>query len=1100
MYGPVQSFPVVGRRRVPRFSLRRKFFIPSKMYVTKHLRQSITKKIMKKNRFPKLNHYVALGLMLCSGVYAQAQTSYSELSKKLASDRLGGDRFGYSVAVDGNYAVVGAPYHAHGFTATGSAYIFERDASGNWNQIQEIVAGDRKADDHFGWSVSINGDDIVVGAPDQDYDAFGLNGMTNSGAVYVYKKSGATWGQVNKFVASDRETGDQFGWSVDVYLNNIVAGAPYQEDPGGTDEGAIYVMTRTTSSAAWSFLGKTKATDKRNDDHFGYSVSIFNFDIAVGAPDQDYDATGSGGLLADAGAVYSITRSSGTWVQSQKMVSSDRRAGDKFGFSVSRINVALVVGAPYQDYPVNSTLSYYSGAGAAYVFDKNGTWIETQKLVASDRQTGDNFGWSVARTSMDIVVGSPSDDQLSPTMQLNAGSIYVYSVTATASWTQTQKLVASDIAANDAYGSAVGISDTKIIVGAPYDDHTTPFTQTDAGSAYVLEGCPYPATLTTNETVVTACIGQDLELSSFLGFGIAASYQWQVHNGTSYVNVTDGALYAGSTTVFLTINNIPHCMDGTKYRCKLTATCGAVVYYYYLVNVDAASFNQKTEVAPGVAASNDRFGDDVAISGNYAIVGAPFEDEDASDTPGSAITDAGSAYIYERNGSGSWVLVKKIVANTRGTGANFGAAVAMYGDYAVVGAPNEDIGAAGQAGAVYIYQRISGVWTYIDRIIAPFQATDDFYGSSVAIDSDLQIIVGARNEDQNSSGTSGTLTNAGAAYVYVYDVANSKWSTLAPFTIVPSDRAAGDNFGWAVDIDGSFAVISAVNDDDNFSSPAIVDVGSVYIFQRTPGNIWTLAKKFTEDIQPLQQYGGSVSIYGGEVAVGSKSTDVNNVDEDEGKVYMYKSNPTWQRYQIITAPLPLEGGNFGQDVSLSGNYLAVGANRADLFGSGGGVYMFERCNTVAPWNFLETIIGTSGIAYGKSVDLAGAYFITGAPMKNTNAGTAYVFESCGESALKSAGTDAPATASEPVGISAQSVQPSMNCFPIPATNEINLVVNNMPDGSMTATVVDLNGRAVVSMNITADNTRIALDQIAPGVYFVKLNYNGGSMIQKIVKQ
>jgi len=124
--------------------------------------------------------------------------------KIVASDRAGGDWFGWSVSISGDYAMVGAPYEDHDVTGgnvlsnAGSAYIFKRSGI-TWTEETKLVASDRQQDDYFGVSVSISGDYAIVGAPYEDHDFSGANYMSAAGSAYIFRRSGTTWTQTSKF-------------------------------------------------------------------------------------------------------------------------------------------------------------------------------------------------------------------------------------------------------------------------------------------------------------------------------------------------------------------------------------------------------------------------------------------------------------------------------------------------------------------------------------------------------------------------------------------------------------------------------------------------------------------------------------------------------------------------------------------------------------------------------------------------------------------------------------------------------------------------------------------------------------------------------------
>lgn len=215
-----------------------------------------------------------------------------ELLKKTASDAEDGDEFGFSVAISGDYAVVGAHKEdGVGGTDRGAAYVFDRNSGGPdaWGEAVILTASDAEDGDEFGCSVSIGGDFVAVGADHKD----GVG--TDTGAAYVFDRNQDgtdAWGEAVILTASDAEANDQFGWSVAISSDSVVIGAPYEGD-AGVELGAVYVFHRTTGT-----LWKLTALDAEDGDRFGYSVSIsINGDyVVVGAPFADSTGTDLGVL------------------------------------------------------------------------------------------------------------------------------------------------------------------------------------------------------------------------------------------------------------------------------------------------------------------------------------------------------------------------------------------------------------------------------------------------------------------------------------------------------------------------------------------------------------------------------------------------------------------------------------------------------------------------------------------------------------------------------------------------------------------------------------------------------------------------------------
>ena len=318
-----------------------------------------------------------------------------------------------------------------------------------------------------------------------------------------------------------------------------------------------------------------------------------------------------------------VTNLTNNFTQIKKFQSSDVAAYDRFGWSVAANDTKIVVGAPYED-------TTASAAGSIYIFDMNGNQLA--KIQASNAGSGDRFGTAVAVSNTRIVVGAHYED----TTASNAGSVYIFDIDGN----QLAKIQASNAGSGDNFGRSVACSDTRIVVGAWYEDTTA----SNAGSAYIFD------------------------------------------------------------------------IDG----------------------------NQLAKIQASDAGSTDNFSYAVACSDTRIVVGAPYADTTAS--------DAGSAYIFDIDGN----QLAKIQASDAAEYDRFGIAVAVSDTRIVVGAPLEDAaGANSNAGAAYVFN-IDG--TELAKINAGDAVGGSQFGNSVAI-SDTRIVVGS---EYNSTG----YTYAGAVYVF----------------------------------------------------------------------------------------------------------------------------------------------------------------------------------------------------------------------------------------------------------------------------------------------------------------------------------------------
>ena len=318
--------------------------------------------------------------------------------KIVASDAEASDYFGYSVSVDGDYAIVGAYGEDTGGSASGAAYIFHKTGGNTWDSGTKIVASDASADDFFGFSVSINGDYAIVGA-----DHEGAGG-SEAGAAYIFHRTGTnTWDSGTKIVASDAEASDQFSKGVSINGDYAIVGA-YGES---SNSGAAYVFHRTGTNT-WDSGTKIVAPDAAADDLFGGSVSI----------NGDYAIVGAYGESSSSGAAYVFYRTGiNSWDSGTKIVAPDAETGDYFGKGVSINGDYAMVGANGED-------TGGSSAGASYIFHRTGinSWDSGTKIVAPDAEAGDDFGLFVSISSDCIIIGANHE----AAGGANAGAAYIY--------------------------------------------------------------------------------------------------------------------------------------------------------------------------------------------------------------------------------------------------------------------------------------------------------------------------------------------------------------------------------------------------------------------------------------------------------------------------------------------------------------------------------------------------------------------------------------------------------------------------------------------------------------------------------------------------
>jgi hypothetical protein len=376
-------------------------------------------------------------------VTRQSLQALAQRAKLTASDSEADDFFGFSLSLSGDSLAVGAYRDDEQGTNSGSVYLFTR-VGGVWTQQAKLTAADGAGYDYYGYSLSLSGDSLAVGAYADDDQG------SSSGSVYVYTRTGGVWTQQAKLTASDGESDDWFGYSLSLSGDSLAVGA-FGDDDQGSGSGSAYVFTR--SGGAWTQQAKLTALDGALGDEFGYSLTLSGDSLAVGAYYGD-------GVAADTGSVYLYTRTGGIWTQQAKLIAADGLSGDYFGSGIALSGDSLAVGAHGDD-------DQGTDSGSVYLFTRSGeTWTQQAKLSASDGANSDYFGTGLALFGDSLAVGAYGDDDQGS----NSGSVYVFT-RSSGVWTQQTKLTASAGATDDHFGLSLALSEASLAVGAYGDEN-----------------------------------------------------------------------------------------------------------------------------------------------------------------------------------------------------------------------------------------------------------------------------------------------------------------------------------------------------------------------------------------------------------------------------------------------------------------------------------------------------------------------------------------------------------------------------------------------------------------------------------------------------
>jgi len=334
-------------------------------------------------------------------------------------------------------------------------------------------------------------------------------------------------------------------------------------------------------------------------------------------------------------------------------------------------------------------------------------------------------------------------------------------------------------------------------------------------------------------------------------------------------------------------------------------------------------WTQVDKFVPESLTSSNHFGGSISISGDTAIIGAKGADENGD--------FSGTAYIFKLI-EGEWTQQVQLLASDGARGDAFGSSVSIDGDTAIISSPGDaDDGA--YTGSAYIFTRTNGLWTQQAKLLSPFPAAGDEFGTSVSIEGN-SAFVGVPGADEIGS-------NSGI--VYEYSRAGNIWSQTAK--LMPDDGTVGDIFGHSVAIDGDTAVVGANWDDVNGE-----ESGSAYVFINNKGSWTQQAKLLPADGAMGDHFGGTISIDADTVVISAREADVKSDGEmlyNTGAAYVFtRTDGVWLQQTKLMAADRLENGSFGQSVANNGETVIVGALGDNDNGiQAGAAYIFDlNCN------------------------------------------------------------------------------------------------------------------------------------------------------------
>lgn len=835
--------------------------------------------------------------------------------------------FGYSVAMSGSLVIVGAPSEAAGgYEYSGRAYVFNaQDGAlvGILNTPDPALYGSEEVQGEFGASVALSGSIAVVGAPQDP-----VSGYSDTGLAFVFNvTTGAQIKTLESPAPIYQQAGGEFGASVGISGNLTIVGEPLKYAltlAGEVLYGAAYVLN-TTSGAVVQGLNSPEVV---NDGDYGGSVAIDGNLSVVGAPGET-----AGG---DSGAGTAYVFNSRTGRLNETLVAPNPESQGRFGASVAVSgNLTVVSGSPYQD--------GLDGNATAYLFDAlNGTLMKSltspDALLASPTVLvpgggGGNLvaGQSLAISGRFVVMGIEISSELETLFGL-AGRAYGFDAD-TGALVETVNSPTSNVPFDQSFGNSVAVSRTLAIVGAPGE---TVDGMADAGEVYAVN-------LSTG-SIVYSLVSPDPQPGGGFGFSVALSSRFAVVG--AYDEAHDGYIQAGNVYVF-------------------DAQTGALV----------------TTLTSPAPQDNGNFGYSVAISHQYAIVGAPYESVD-----GHAF--AGNAYVFNASSGALTQPLTSPESDMNGSGY-FGSSVAISGAIAIVGAPGETVGGPPphpeypDAGRAQVFNTTSGA--LIQNLTGPNTCGTsacggyEYFGFSVAISGNLAVVGAPGYVGDYASGS--ILDGFGSAQVFNISTGNVTQNLTTPNATAGSEPEA--QFGSSVAISGGFVVVGA---DTNPDSLVEAYPGEAYVFKASSG---ALTENLTTPISGDQgEFGHSVAISGNHVWVGAPY-------EEGGHAYEFRTATGALERSVVT-PAATYCGYYNGSVAVSGDLAVVGAPDATVSGlsNSGRAYVVNATTGTLIRTFTSPN-ASAGEYFGYSVAMSGALAVVGAYAENAEGysghGSVYVF-------------------------------------------------------------------------------------------------------------
>lgn len=928
-------------------------------------------------------------------VYQEQFRLWERLKRIYPGSPLGTANFGYSVDLDGDQLIVGAPGENHAGALSGAAYIFQRDQGGtdNWGQVTKLLPTTGEANAVFGASVGIDNGIAAIGSPQRTGGGVAMN----AGSVFAsFRDSNGLWTQPAAITGFVPLANDCYGRTVAVEGTRIMAAAPFgQTGVTPPDAGVVVVHTYSLGIDGLPIGHSTLTVTDPNPSSmasFGSAISVQGLTMVIGSSNK----TTSAGVGAGVVSIFRFNALTG-WQWITELQAPGGQSNDRFGSSLCLSGDTLAVGAPFADHSLASP-----DTGAVHLFEStpvtNTNWTHVEKLRRIQVESSFRHGSSVAMSGDMMAISTPFDDAGA---FVDAGSID-FLVRRSGAWTAVHAPLPSFNSGIET-GHGVAIDRETAVVGLP--------SWTNAG---IKAGA---VSVRAENGIGESSWGIDILIPSpggqageRFGHSAAIAGNWMLVGAPHYDTgggMDTGRAYlfrrtqAAGWTLYKTMDLPMLLPAGANYGAAVALTerwavIGApgMNHAFVFDRYEGGTDNWDISTILDESAGGGSFGSAIAIDGNELAISAPRRNgvSPPGDMP-STINGAGRVMIYQAAslaGETVWQTLKALpTPNPDGSfgslNGEFGASLAISQGLLMVGEPGY-LNHAGRVRLFGVNEGGSANWGEFPAIAAGAPQTGDRFGAAVAA-GERWLLIGAPG--RSNGGPTGA--------VFTFDRLNVEIPGTPMNSVLFLPMAhVGDEFGYSLACSHNTLVAGAPGATNDFGIP---DTGRYAIFRHQSSGWSALGGPQGSNANTGDLLGSSIAADRDFMVVGAPGDTVGGL-ASAGSVHLYQRNPLaatgWSYVKLLVAADTQIGAAFGTSVDVWGDTIVVGAPGWD---SRGAVYVFQRNQGGADnWGQRKRVdlaAVTAGDEFGASVAIRDDILAVGSPGDNipglTDVGTVYVF-------------------------------------------------------------------------------------------------------------